>query len=272
MPTTAGPWDLGDVVPLGVSITNASGAAADATAVTVTITLPDGSTSTPSVTHAGTGSYTASYTPTTVGLHVERWVATGTNASSYLDSFVVESSTVPGIIGLADLQGMSRNTTSADEDTQRAVILAASELCERHTQVWRRQTVVRTFDVPCGRDRLVLRRPVLSVTSVVENGVTLASTEYTLNTEDGLLYRGGTRTPWTWLEGRQIVTVTYVAGATSIPEPVREGVKELSLYLLASYRGGSGLPRANAESFASFRDLPNKVQMLWAPYTPVLVA
>ena len=267
--------DLGDPIPdLGiVTSSNITGTAQNATTVTLTITLPDATTTSPSVTAAGSGVYSATYTPATAGTYLIKWVASGNDCDGVYEYAVqVQATGIEGIISLDELQGMSRNTTSADDDVQRLVILAASELCERHTQVWRRQTVVRTFDVPCGKDRLVLRRPVLSVTSVVENGVTLASTEYTLNAEDGLLYRGGTRTPWTWLEGRQITTVTYVAGATSIPEPVREGVKELALYLLASYRGGSGLPRAGAESFASFRDLPNKVQMLWSPYTPVLVA
>lgn len=178
------------------------------------------------------------------------------------------------IIVLADLQPMSRNTVSGDDTIQQACIDAASELCERHTQVWRDTTITRTFDVPCGTGRLVLRKPVKSVTSVVENGTTLASTDYTLNAEDGYLYRGSSRVPLNWLEGRQVTTVTYVAGLSSgsVPTPIKEGTKELALYLLASYRGGSGLPRAGAESFASFRDLPNKVQMLWAPYTPVLVA
>lgn len=178
------------------------------------------------------------------------------------------------IIVLADLQGMSRNAVAGDDDIQQACIDAASELCERHTQVWRDTTIARTFDVPCGAGKLILRRPVKSITSVVENGTTLSASDYTLNAEDGWLYRGGTRSPLNWLEGRQITTVTYVAGLASgsVPDPIKEGTKELALYLLASYRGGSGLPRAGAESFAAFRDLPNKVQMLWAPYTPILVA
>ena len=76
--------DLGDVVPLAVTVKDSSGTAANTTTVSCTITLPDLTTTTTSVTNATTGSYTATYTPTPVSythltlptIHVEcrsRW-------------------------------------------------------------------------------------------------------------------------------------------------------------------------------------------------------
>ena len=93
---------LGSQVPLGVTITDATGTPADATAVNLTITLPDGTTATPSVNHSGTGLYDVDYTPSQAGRHTLFWVATGTNASSYSELFLTkELSTLPVLINFS---------------------------------------------------------------------------------------------------------------------------------------------------------------------------
>ena len=189
MPTTAGPFDVGDVVPLSVEVLDSAGALANATVVVVTITLPDGTTATPSVTNASTGVYTATYTPTVAGLFVESWVATGTNASAYEDAFEVQPAGIQGIVSLAEVQatGGLNNTNSDDDETLRGLILMASDICEQRTGIWRRQTLTGTFDG--GGDKLQLRRPVVSVTSVTENGTTIAASGYTLDTARGWLWK-----------------------------------------------------------------------------------
>lgn len=84
-------YDLGDPVALSINIRDAAGALANAGAVVLTVTLPDGTSATPLVTNAGTGVYTAVYTPTIVGRYVAAWVATGANANAYTTDFVVVS-------------------------------------------------------------------------------------------------------------------------------------------------------------------------------------
>ena len=243
-----------------------------AATVVVTVTQPDLTTSTPAV--SGTSTYTASFTASQEGWHRVTWVASGAAVAAFADVFYANPVTLPGIVSLADAQALLRNTGTTDVDVIRSLALTASELCEQHTMVWRRQTITRTFDVRPGQGHLTLRLPVVSVTSVVEDGATLTSgTDYTLNGELGRLYRGSTTGPLCWLPGNQITTVTYIAAAPSgiIPEPIREGVKHLILHLASRYRGGSGLPRqqgADTTPVAAFA-IPYAVLELWRPWMPV---
>lgn len=81
---------LGDPVALGVTIRDTAGAPASATTVVCTIALPDGETTeTPTVSNPSTGNYTVTYTPEATGIHLVRWVASGTNAVTFNDSFEV---------------------------------------------------------------------------------------------------------------------------------------------------------------------------------------
>ena len=83
-------YNLGDVVMLDATVLDADGNnPADATAVTVTVTAPDGAAVSLPASRVGLGSYTAAYTPATSGRYLVRWVATGANASAWVDDFVV---------------------------------------------------------------------------------------------------------------------------------------------------------------------------------------
>ncbi|MEI6565953.1 MAG: hypothetical protein WCR20_04725, partial [Verrucomicrobiota bacterium] len=95
-------YDQGDVVPLGISVTDSNGALANATTVTCTIYLPDGTSTSGTVTNASTGLYNCDYTPAQVGRYTVRWVATGTNASAFQDLFIVRDFSDIGIISLDD--------------------------------------------------------------------------------------------------------------------------------------------------------------------------
>lgn len=232
--------DLGDPVPLGVTVRAPDGTPADAGSVTCTVTLPDGTTATPTVAHDGTGLYSATYTPTLSGLHAVRWVATAPNASAFTDTFLVTPavSTVVSMAGLRLHLGVSTSTT--DEQLRR-IAGVATDLAERYTgRSWRRTPIVETHDG--GLCALVLRRtPVASVTSVVESGTTLA-TGWVLDSGAGILYRGTTTSEQAWACGRQNVVITYVAGG-DVPETVRHAVLELARHLWDTQRGGSQLPR-----------------------------
>ncbi len=64
-------YDLGDVVPLGITITDANGLVANASSVTCTIYLPDNTTVTGTVVNADTGLYNCDFVPSQSGRHRE---------------------------------------------------------------------------------------------------------------------------------------------------------------------------------------------------------
>ncbi len=101
-------------------------------------------------------------------------------------------------------------------------------------RVFGQETVVETFRLHggCGitPERLVLRRlPVSSVTSVVEDGDTLTSDDYELDSEKGWLLRlDGSDNPSFW--SRSKIVITYVAGYAlldSLPFAIEQACIEL---------------------------------------------
>lgn len=273
-------YDLGGVATLAIQIRDAAGVLANATSVVATITLPDGSTATPSVVNSPTGTYTVAYATTQFGRHSIRWVATGTNAGAYTDTFDVEDPSELGLVSLADARAhltIPTADTSRDDDIRR-VILAATSLCEGFTgSALRRQTVVETHNGADfagglrGRHALrLLKSPVISVTSVVENGVTLAATDYTLSSRSGVLYRGTTTTRMSWYPGLDNVVVTYVAGYVNPPEGVVWACKKLIQNLWdkslvsahPAFNPDTGDEYAPATTYA----LPYAVQTALEPY------
>lgn len=258
-------YDLGDVVALSVNVKNSAGALADATAVVCTVTLPDGTTATPTVTHASTGVYSAGYSPTLAGRHLVNWVATGANASAYTDVFNVNDPTYAPILSLDDAKRHLNITASTSDEELRAFIDVVTQAGEAYTgRVFGRRTITETFSG--GLAEVALRYcPVLSITSVVENGTTLAATGYRLSSPDGgVLTRisGYYTTPFT--AGAYNVTVTYVAGYQSQPATDRLGALEMLRHLWASQRGTIRFNAAEDQwAPATTYSIPRRVAELW---------
>lgn len=86
---------------------------------------------------------------------------------------------------------------------------AAATYCGR---ILARQTYSQMFrtDYECSRMLFLREYPVTSITSVIEDGVTLATTDYEIEAETGILYRlcSDQRVPWIGCK----VTVVFVAG------------------------------------------------------------
>jgi hypothetical protein len=89
-----------------------------------------------------------------------------------------------------------------------------------------RRTITDTFDGTGARDLQLRRVPpnvsdggYLTITSVVENGITLSAGDYIVRRTDWTLRRGAGiglyRLGWYW--GTENITVTYVAGCTNPP-------------------------------------------------------
>ncbi|MCI3277524.1 hypothetical protein [Streptomyces cylindrosporus] len=127
-------YDLGDVVPLGVTVTDAGGTLVNAGSMALTITLPDDSTVTVTpVTPVSTGTYTYDYATTQAGRHLVRWLATGAYANAYTDVFDVREQTLVAIVSLADAK-KQLNIDLADtsqDDELRGFITGASLAVER---------------------------------------------------------------------------------------------------------------------------------------------
>lgn len=258
-------YDLGDVVTVGVTVKDSAGVTADATTVVATVTLPDATTATPTVAHTGTGLYSVAYTPTVVGQHQIRWVATGTNASAYTDSFTVRDTTRLPVVSLADAKAyLNISNTTSDEELRRFldVITSAGELYTG--RVFGRRTVVDTLS---GRvPTLPLSTcPVLSITSVVEAGVTLTTDDYALSSPaGGVLARTSGVQLRNWAIGINNVVVTYQAGYATQPPTDIAGALAMLDHLWSTQRGtirgmGGGDEWNPGASFS----IPRRVQELW---------
>ena len=247
-------YDLGDVVPLGVTVLNAAGQPANATSVTCTIYLPDGTTTQGVVANTGTGLYGVDYTPTQVGRYQVKWQATGENSSAYADEFTVRDFSRMGVVSLSDVKTHLNITSTKHDEELRYYIDAATDLCERYVGiVLGRRTVTETYDG--GVTNLRLRTPAAyNVQTVVENGNTLASTGYTLDPSGMFLWRIGSNVLMNssgygaWAPGAQNITVTYTAGFVSPPPVARQGTLEAIRHLWETQRGSMAMGRGAADS------------------------
>lgn len=237
-------YDLGDVVALGVKITDGNGNLANATTVVCTITLPDGSTATPTVVNSATGVYDIDYTPTMYGRYAVRWVATGTNASAYADEFSVRDFTDLGIVSLDEVKAHLNIATDNHDEELRRFIDAATDLCENYvgSVLGRKTFVSEKYDG--NTDIIRIRNPrVISITSVYENGVLLTDKDYMVDYTGQRLIRlasGTLNVPnWygVWAPGVQNIVVTYVSGFVISPPAGKQGVLETIRHLWQTQRG-----------------------------------
>jgi hypothetical protein len=269
-------YDLGDPVALGITVTNTSGTAQNATAVVCTVTAPDGTTSTPTVTNSGAGLYDISYAPAAAGRYSVRWVATGTNASAFTDTFDVNDPTALGVVSLQDAKDHLNISTSTNDEELRRFLWVATDLCEQYAgRILGRRTFTETYDGGTSKIRL-LSPLATSITSVVENGTTLTSDQYRLEPITGLfLERIGSNGIQSfgalWSGVTNSITVTYVSGFAIVPPSVQQAVLEALRHLWQTQRGV-----ATVSALVSSGDdynpgmgysLPRRVMQLLDPFT-----
>lgn len=259
--------DLGDVYPLTIDITDTDGNAANASAVVLTITLPDLTTATPAVSNPTTGRYQVDYPTTQAGRHVARWVATGSNASTYVEQFDVREASPGYIISLADAKrhlNIPLDDTTSDEEL-RGFIEAATPVVEDVVG----PIVARTYtEVHNGGPFLVLGySPVISLTSlapVLTNGTTYSAADMDVDTEVGVVRR---------LDGGRFcgpIRATYRAGRAIVPANISQGAKEVVRHMWDTQRGHSGArPGFGEEEFVTTGSgftIPRRVMELLAPH------
>lgn len=271
-------YDLGDVVPLGIKITDANGNLANATAVVCTITAPDGSSSTPVVVNTSTGVYDVDYTPSTFGRFTVRWVATGTNASAYADDFTVRDFAQLGIVSLDEVrQHLNIKVVDNDLDEEiRRFMDAASDLAENYVGcVLGRQTFVNEL-YDGNTDIIRLRNPrAMSITSVYENGALIPAAGYSLDPSGQRLYRistgsiSGPNYFGIWAPGANNIQISYVSGFVNPPASAKQGVLEIIRHLWQTQRGAANVMTRNqiGDDFAatSTFSLPRRAMELLDP-------
>lgn len=237
-------YDLGETVRLAASVRDAGGALSNAATVTLTITLPDGTTTSPTVTNppAQTGQYTVDYVTTQAGRHAWRLVATTPN-DAYTDVFDVREAASRALMSLADakrhLNIAAANT--AHDDELREHIETATDVVEDIIGPVVRRTVTETFSGR-GTPGIVLSHvPVISITSVTEDGTAVDASGYSLG-DDGVLKRVVGYQQMGWRYGTNNVTVVYVPGRVVVRSAIREASLELLRVNFRPQLGGNYSP------------------------------
>lgn len=267
-------FQLGDVVPLSVTITDADGNLSNAGSVTLTVTLPDGTTDvTAGISSTTTGVYDHDYSTVQAGRHGVRWVATGANASAFTDAFEVEAADDLNFISLTDTKTHLRKTDTKDDAELVGFITAACAKIVELIGPVSPTAVTETVRIPrWGNNTITLgTSPVISITSVTVRGVspvTVPAADPDTNT-DGWVLNGGagvlthtSRFPYGTLQ------VDYRAGRTPVAGNIRLAGLELTSHLWRSIKlnGSGGRPPIQAaddiviggQAYA----LPNRVREL----------
>lgn len=258
-------YDLGDPVALSVTVRDAAGLPAAAGSVSLVITLPDGSTTSPAVTTPSTGTYVASYTPTNIGRHTVRWIATGANASAFTDVFDVRPAASTQLFSLADARAMLNLKTTANDEELRDYIDATTAAVEFRVGAVIPRTVTETV---VARSTIALNiTPVISITAINSTliaGWQFAPGDLAVDPATGILrlYNRGQ------FSG-DLYTITYIAGRAGIVPPAISLAGRIILKHLwrtqlgpTARPGGSDTMAVPGAGFA----IPNAAAELLLPY------
>jgi hypothetical protein len=240
----------------------------NATAATATVTLFQDDT-----TNAAAGVYEAVVTVTTGGEVYDALPTLVTITPSRADTgwLVQPLEVTASWSGFADL----------DAAEQIQLIEAASDSIEQACErTFARATYTDTFDGD-NQPRLWLRnRPVVSVTSVTVNNAAMNAADYTVDTRLGCVWYGaqgwagaGRQRRPGWQTGVQNIVVTYTAGYSAIPAPIKRAAIVQCKYLSDSSRASSvyefeslGDYQYKRSSQSDSKGLAPNVEQLIAPY------
>jgi len=275
-------FDLGDVVPLGLQVKDASGALVNAASVTLTITQPDGSTVAPPPVPANpsTGNYTFDFVPTQVGRHAVRWT-TQTPSTGYSDAFDVQPADIGALISLARAKDALNITGTRDDEELRRALATASRMIENRCGPVLRKTVAEKITVSGYSTELLALRytPVLSIVSVAgappASPVLYGPGDLDVEPESGVV-----RLAWggCWPKGRH--TITYTVGRAVIPDPMQTATEVLLDHLWKTQRGwataptmrGEPAPGSSESTYPAGFLWPNRASELLEPYVQVILS
>lgn len=263
-------WDIGDPVPLSITIKNAAGTPENAGNVDITITAPDGTVTSQSGVVGTSGVYSYTYLTTQAGTHRVRWVATGLNAGSFNDILDVRPNDFGDFISLTDAKGHMQITNTASDDKIKGFVSAACQMiADRMGQV-SPITVVADLE-PIGNTIVLETYPVIAVVSLEY----LPGLEVITPADDALSITGWKLTApnrgiiknTAGSFSNKRVRITYRAGRAPIPANFRMAALELTSHLWRMSQlnpGGGRPPVANDDSVipGSTYSLPYTVRQL----------
>jgi hypothetical protein len=158
---------------------------------------------------------------------------------------------------LAEAKTHLNITTSTTDAELSAFVTVASDLVEAQAnRVWRTTTYTEKHNGGT-TDLVLLHSPVTSITSITDDGGTVASTDYDLIEANGLIHHEH----GIFLGDRYDVTVVYVAGG-AVPALAKQATLETLRHLWQTQRGSMGArnPLGGDEYAASSSfSLPNRV-------------
>jgi hypothetical protein len=163
--------DLGDTYTTSIRVydapPDAGGVLINAGTVTLTITLPDGTVTTPTPVNSSTGRYKYDLITTQEGLHSIRW-QTLNPATAQPDVAIVRAAAPLFLMSLADAKRALNKSPSitVDDEEIRDLMEATTLVVEEHlNEVVPPRVVTQRIDA-YGQDRLLLKAPVISLTSI----------------------------------------------------------------------------------------------------------
>jgi hypothetical protein len=263
-----------------------------ALSVSVTVTSPTGATTTPAVSSAGGGAYSAVVPSVSAGTWLVRWTATGTNGTvpvgwAYEDQFTVRPQGVEQLVDLVSVKkhlNIPLNDNRQDEELQGFILTAADQardvcgpfLPEQHTQFFDGGlTTLQPDWLPVASVQSVTEYYGLSAFVLTEQplGAQMNAFAFTADYDTGQLTRrtfGGEAALFAL--GTKNVKVVYTAGTGGqIPFTIRLGALELIRHLWQQTQNGGrpkfGSAGMDGESMGvpmGFA-LPDRVIELWGP-------
>lgn len=143
-------------------------------------------------------------------------------------------------------------TGSESDDVLARLISEQSAVAETYCRrVFAQETLADSFRVWCGTSAplILSRRPLVSITSIVEDDTTLTASDYEIDADAGLVWRlDGDDNRMSWLPSK--IVITYVAGyelLTTLPRDIERAVLAL---IKRTHFGLTRDPMAKAEEVA----------------------
>lgn len=299
MPAT---YDIGDSVKLTFTVRDEAGALIDATTA-IKVTKPDGTfvTPDPTITHAGTGTYTAIIAIDTAGTWLYRWTATGAATTAEDGQFYAAANATTAVYTtLAELRvalSLKPTDTEDDEDLQDAILVASRAVEQDCQRIFYSKTDTRSFRAQglwCLR--LDTFNDLVSVTTLKTDAdgdgtfeTTWSAGDYQLLCADGTpnTNAGPEPRPYTQIRavgarsfpvvcstGRtNLVQITGTWGWPQVPDPIRRATRMMAAEIYKLNSAPFGATNIADLGIIRVRDNPKYLRLI-ADYRkhPMLVA
>jgi uncharacterized phiE125 gp8 family phage protein len=242
-----------------LQIRDATGALVDASPLVLTLKKPDGTAGTySSLTHPGTGLYYQDIPPADITqLGHYQWYVTATIGSfvavlpsGTFEVFPPDEVTVLALQDAKDMLNITQTSTTNDAEVQSFIEAIISNLEAMTGGPIVNRSITERVDASDSTWELrVLKRPLVSVTSVTDTGTGAAvdMTDSELDLNAGIIRR---KLGMPYFSTSGIFTVVYVAGwGTAVPAAINVAARIILQHLWESQRvGGAAPPFPNADT------------------------